>query len=201
MPEPSLFGIGKAQWEIINSFANWLAAIGTIAAVIVSLYLANRSMHKARLSVGLRILVGPGSTKPYPQYVVFNIVNVGERPLRITNIGWRTGLWKKRHALQLFEESMSSKLPVDLTQGETAQWFVPTTAPDEPWSSYFARGFLSQHPRIALRTLRGQAFSSLGHIFEAEPEPDLISKLREACAVVTAKGLTPGGGRIKSSSG
>jgi hypothetical protein len=39
MNEPSLFGIGKAQWELINSFSNWLSALGTIAAVVVSLYL------------------------------------------------------------------------------------------------------------------------------------------------------------------
>ncbi len=39
MAEPSLFGIGKAEWELINSFADWFAAAGTFAAAGVALYL------------------------------------------------------------------------------------------------------------------------------------------------------------------
>jgi hypothetical protein len=38
--EPTLFGIGKAEWELYNSLSKWLSAVVTTAAVIVSLYLA-----------------------------------------------------------------------------------------------------------------------------------------------------------------
>lgn len=194
MPEPSLFGVGKAQWEMINSFANWLSAIGTLAAVVVSLYLASRSTNKARLSVGIRIFIGPGSEAPYPEYVVFKIVNHGERPLRITQIGWKWGLWKKHYAVQLYEESLSARLPVDLAHAQEAQWFFPTTLRDgmEPWATYFGRTAMMPHYRIAIRTLRAQAFSSLGKAFVAKPESNLLDTLYKACAALPAETSTAG---------
>lgn len=197
MPEPTLFGIGKAQWEMINSFANWLAAVGTVAAVIVSLYLASRNTHKAQLSCGLRILIGPGSEEPYPEYVVFRVVNHGDRLLRVTQIGWRSGLWKKRYAIQLYEETMSSKLPVDLEHGQEAQWFIPTNVAGEPWPSYFSRAALLPHYRLACFTLRAQAHTSIGKIFEAKPEANLRSKLLQTCKAFP-KGTTAGPRRSKA---
>src|SRR5690348_7809500 len=126
MPEPTLFGIGKAEWELINSFANWLSAIGTLAAVIVSLWLAQRSAPKAKLSVGIRAIVGPGSREPFPEYIVFRLTNHGERPLVVTQIGWRWGwLFWKQHAAQLYEPKLGSKLPVELAHGQEASWFIP----------------------------------------------------------------------------
>ena len=49
--------MGKDTWEFINSFAPWLAAFGTVAAVIVSLYLA-RTDKRIRLAIyeGVRII-------------------------------------------------------------------------------------------------------------------------------------------------
>jgi len=188
MLEPSLFGIGKAQWELVNSFANWLSAIGTLAAVCVSLYLANRlSTPKAKVSVGLRIILGAGAKGPAPEYVVFRVVNTGERPLRITQIGWKLGLWKKRYAIQMYEASLSSTLPVDLAHGQEAQWFIPTAAREVPWPSYFAKGMLMPNYRSSCFTLRAQVFSSVGHVFKAKPEGPLLSKLREACEALAKK--------------
>ena len=71
MPEPTFLGVAKSTWDIVNGFANWLAAIGSIAAAVVALYIANRSARPtARLSVGHRISIGSGSTEPYPEYAV-----------------------------------------------------------------------------------------------------------------------------------
>ena len=122
MSEPSLFGFGKAQWDLVNGFANWFAAIGSFAAAAVALFIANRSAKPtATLSVGHRILIGPGSTKPYPEFAVFRIVNTGDRPIRIIQIGWRTGLFRKRFAVQMYEPMQSSTLPVDLTHADRRQ--------------------------------------------------------------------------------
>jgi hypothetical protein len=180
MPEPTLFGIGKAEWELYNSFANWIAAIGTVAAVWVSLHLANRvSRFKAKFSVGHRLVIQPG-VPDTPEYVVFRIVNTGERSLRITQIGWKVGLFRKRYAMQLYDEIQSSRLPVDLAYGQEAQWLVPLAAREEPWLQYFAKGMLLPHLTTSLLTLRAHAMTSVGHIFEARPEQDLIDQLREA---------------------
>lgn len=186
MAEPLLFGIGKSQWELINSFANWVAAFGTVAAVVVSLHLANRvARARAKVSVGIRIIVETGSKAPTPEFVVFRVVNSGERPIRITQIGWKVGLWKKRYAVQLFEAALSSRLPTDLAHGQEAQWFVPMAAPEEPWLQYFAKGMLMPNYRVSCHTLRAQMFSSVGHVFEAKPESNLISRLRAACERLT----------------
>ena len=40
MNDPVFLGLSKAHWELFNSFSTWLSAIGTIAAVVVSLWLA-----------------------------------------------------------------------------------------------------------------------------------------------------------------
>lgn len=180
--DPSLFGIDKAKWELINSFANWFAAIGSFTAAGAALYIANRAARpNARVSVGHRIVVVPGSQKPYPEFAVFRIVNTGDRPIRISQIGWRTGLFRKRFAVQLYEPIQSSSLPVELSHGQEASWMVPLGAREEPWLDYFAKGMLSPHHRVALWTIRAQFFSSVGYIFEAKPEESLMRPLREAC--------------------
>jgi hypothetical protein len=187
MADPSLFGIGKAQWDLINGFANWFAAIGSFAAAAVALYIANRAAKpSARVNVGHRIIIGGGVTKPYPEYVVFKIVNTGDRPIQISQIGWKTGLTRKRHAIQLYEPTQSSPLPVALSHGQEASWMVPLSAREEPWLDYFAKGFLSGRQRVALWTLRAQFFTSTGHIFETRPEDGLIKQLRAARDKVAA---------------
>jgi len=183
MSEPSFFGIDKAQWEFINSFGNWLSAIGTLAAVWVSLYLANRiSTPKAKVTVGHRITVQLGLPGPYPEFVLFSIVNTGERIFHINQIGWRVRLWRKRFAVQLYDEKSSSPLPIELSHGQEAHWLVPLNADkDEPWLRYFAKGMLLPNTRTSCATLRAQFFTSVGHVFVAKPEAVLIDKLRAIC--------------------
>jgi hypothetical protein len=181
MPEPTLFGIGKAQWDLINGFANWFAAFGSFAAAFVALYIANRATRpSARVSVGHRIAIGGGLPKPV-EYVVFRIVNTGDRPIQVNQIGWRTGLFKKRHAVQLYDAAQSSPLPVSLSHGQEASWYVPLAAREEPWLEYFAKGLLSGNSRVALHTLRGQFFTSTGYLFQAKPEGTLRNLLEIAC--------------------
>jgi len=186
MPEPTFLGVAKSTWDIVNGFANWLAAIGSIAAAVVALYIANRSARPtARLSVGHRISIGSGSTEPYPEYAVFRIVNTGDRPIRIVQIGWTIRWPKHRAAVQLYEEALSSRLPVDLSHGQEATWFVPLNAREEHWTEYFAKGMLMPHYRLSLWSLRAQAFSSVGFEFKAKPEHGLLSRLKDACKKVS----------------
>lgn len=181
--EPSLFGIDKSQWEIINGLANWLSAFGSIAAACVALYLANKSgKPSAAVRVGHRIIIaGDGSGPPYPEYVVFNIVNTGDRPIRVSQIGWRIGLFRKRYAVQLYDQHQSSRLPIELTHGQEASWFVPLQASEEPWTEYFAKGMLMPDHKTSLLTIRAQVFTSVGHVFEVRPEKNLLDHLEKAC--------------------
>lgn len=181
MTEPTILGITNSAWNVINGLANWFAAVGSIAAAAVALYIANRSSRpSAKLSIGHRI-VGPGSTKPYPEYVVFRVVNTGDRPIRIVQIGWSIRWPKRRAAIQMYEESISSPLPIDLSHGQEASWFIPLNAREEPWIESFFKGMLMPHPRLSLWSLRGKAFSSVGFEFKSKPENNLLSLLRVAC--------------------
>lgn len=182
MPEPSFLGLSKSHWDLFNGFANWFAAIGSFAAAVVALYIANRSSKPtARVMVGHRIIIGPGSTKPYPEFAVFRIVNTGDRPIRVIQLGWRVGLFRKRFAVQMYEASQSSPLPVELSHGQEAQWFIPLSATEGQWPDYFSERMLMPYYRTAIWTLRAQVFSSVGYIFESRPEEGLLKRLRGAC--------------------
>ena len=185
MLDPTFIGITKSTWDIVNGFANWLAAIGSIAAAVVALYIANRSTRPAaRFSVGHRKIIEPGSTKPCPEYVVFRIVNTGDRPIRIVQIGWSIRWPKRCDAVQMYEKTLSSCLPVDLSHGQEATWFIPLNACDESWVVRFAKGMLMPHYRLSLWSLRAQAFSSVGFVFKVKPEANLLSRLEATCEKV-----------------
>ena len=81
-----------SKWAAIGQI---VGALGTFAAVITSLYLSRRS-EKPRLKVdaGVRMLIGHGSKKPYPEYISITVRNVGTQTAHVTQFGWRTGLWK-----------------------------------------------------------------------------------------------------------
>jgi hypothetical protein len=143
MTDPTLFGIGKAEWELYNSFSNWLSALATLAAVLVSLHLARRAgIPRATVSVGHRLIITPGEKRKPPEVIVFRIVNTGDRTIRVTNIGWRVGLHKRRHALQLYDERQSSPMPIELAHGQEAQWTVPLDIQPEPWLESFTKRML-----------------------------------------------------------
>ena len=60
----------RATWEFINSFSPWLSAFGTIAAVVIALYLARVDKRvRLEVSAGIRLMVTPGSPGPHPEYL------------------------------------------------------------------------------------------------------------------------------------
>lgn len=181
MTDPTLFGIGKADWELYNSFSNWLSALATLAAVLVSLHLARRAGRpRATVSVGHRLIITPGDKRKPPEVIVFSIVNTGDRTIRVTNIGWRVGLYKRRHALQLYDERQSSPMPIELAHGQEAQWTVPLDIQPEPWLESFANKMLMPNLRLSCATLRAQFHTSVGEVFMTKPEISLVKMLRKA---------------------
>ena len=177
-----MIGLSKTDWEFINTFAGWVSGVGTFIAVVVALYIANRSIRpKANAWTGHRITIGPGGNEPYPEFLVFGIANKGERPITVSQIGWKVGMINKRYAIQLYDKSMSSKLPIKLDYGEEATWYVPLNLRDKPWIEDFANGMLMPRYKISCFTLRAQFFSSIGHIFTVRPERNLIVKFKGAC--------------------
>ncbi len=190
MPEPSFLGIAKHQWELINSFSSWASAFGSLVAASVALHLANRAPRpSARVAVGRR-LAFPAEKETPIEYICFSIVNLGDRPIRVTSIGWRTGIFRKRYMTQGFEPSVSAALPLVLSHGQEAQWMTPVIRREESWDRRFAKKFLlggyrgpfrKFHALASCASLRATFRVSVGAVFYATPEPNLMKRLRRAC--------------------
>jgi hypothetical protein len=171
----------KETWKFINTFAPWLSAIGTIAAVWVSLYLARQERMKLYVGAGHRLIFTPGQKGPHSEYIVIHIVNIGNREAQITNIGWKVGFFKKQrqYAIQVIEpDGLSSPLPVLLRYGEQANYYIPLGG-ERKWLEGFIKGFYKHHPKSRVKHTKIQISTSLGKTFESTIEKGLQNKIFE----------------------
>lgn len=173
--------LDQDTWKFINTFAPWLSAIGTLSAVALSLYLARRDKNiRLEVSAGHRIVVGPGSQEPYPEYLSIYVVNVGHRDAQITNIGWKVGVFRKHHAVQsTINDGISSTIPVRLKDGEEAKFLIPLNM-ETNWLREFGEKMLYPLPWLQARSIKIQAFTSVGDTFEARIEKSLRQKILKA---------------------
>lgn len=172
--------MSQESWLFINSFAPWLSAVGTIAAVLATVYFAWRS-HRIRLEVsaGHRLLVGPSTPKPFPELLAIKVVNTGYRNVNITNIGWKVGLFKKQYAVQKIDSNMtSSTLPVLLKEGEEVNYHIPIDH-NNNWLENFSKDMLKPYPRLNIHFVKVWVSTSVGTNFESNIEPSLKGKLVE----------------------
>lgn len=176
------FIFNKDTWEFINSFAPWLSAIGTILAVIVSLYLARRDkLIKLKVSAGHRLFISPGMRGQYPEFLYISVVNKGFQEAQLTNIGWKIGLFKKQHAIQsiIQNDGISSSMPIRLKNGEEAKYFIPLNE-ETNWINNFVEQFLKSNHRRRINHIRIQAFTSIDKVFESKIDKSLKKKILEA---------------------
>ena len=91
--------------DLLTIVGIWFSGIGTFLASGVALWIASQPRRmKLRASVGLRSIVQPrkGLIK---ELIAFNVTNLGERPVTIPNVGWRTGRARRRqHAVVMTHE-------------------------------------------------------------------------------------------------
>lgn len=176
-----LLGLSKDHWEIINGFANWLAAIGTITAVVVSLYLArNGSRPKAKLSVFPIVVVGLNAscTETRTGYIDMRAVNSGDREFKVVSIGWRMGKRKKvKFFMQNFSLDASSPLPIRLSHGEYANWRALVET-QQNWYASIAEQFESNW-HAELKSLRFIMSTSIGDEFVCVPDGKIIQRIQE----------------------
>jgi hypothetical protein len=90
----NFLGIDKEHWDFLNSFANWVSAVGTVSAVVVSLWI---SLRQGRVALAV-----DAGTMDYTQsiegqqistssYVAVRVFNEGQAPAQVTGIGWAYG--------------------------------------------------------------------------------------------------------------
>ena len=158
-------------WKFFNSFAPWFSAIGSLSAVILALYLSRQDKRvRLDVSVGHRVLITPGLNEPRPDYLAIKIVNIGHREVQISNLTWKTGVFKKSYGVQLIgKDVLSSPLPVRLKDGEEANYFVELDQNDD-WINKFIQDYLPNFPSLRLRFIRFRVHTSIGKYFSSKLE-------------------------------
>jgi hypothetical protein len=162
--------------QIANTVGTWLAGIGTVAAVITSLWFSRRE-NKIKLAVKVShsqiITRGQQST---PDCLFIHAVNTGVRPANITGFGWFVGRFKnKQHFVQLLGDSGSDAVPKMLNEGEEGNFFIRLARDENPtgWIDKFIADVLQPNPRKQIKTLRLMAYTSVGQNFKAKIDSNL----------------------------
>lgn len=122
----------KEMWEFINSFAQWPAALGTIAAVVVALHLARRDESiRLQVTCGIVTMLQEGGSPDHGrEFLSIRITNVGRRPATVNSVGWQTGWGKRRWPIKRLRRRSyfwipprnvyTQQLPTTLSDGQTA---------------------------------------------------------------------------------
>ena len=111
--------------QLWNAIGTWVAGIATLAAVLVSLWLANHS-KRVRLKINLSMMVSfIGDGSPGQRFVGFTVANISERSVTISSICWQVGKKKEmRHAYQPLDDN---QIPRQISYGESALFTVSLT--------------------------------------------------------------------------
>ncbi len=166
-------------WQFINSFAPWLAAIGTVAAVITSLYIALRQERiKIKVRATLQILLvqgeGPGHGA---EYIGFDVTNLGGRTATVTHLFWRTGIFKKRQYVWIPPENpFSGQIPAKLEDGDRVSFMLEVDTFDS-YAKEHMKEALSGWGSLKPRFVRAGVLTSTGGRFESRVGKDLRDHL------------------------
>jgi hypothetical protein len=168
-------------WGIIGT---WVASIGTVSAVIISLLLAyNKGKLKLKVTAGHRLIVTPGFDSR-PEYCCINVVNTVDRPAKITSVGWQTGSFKnKKFFLQIFGTPGFDDVPKVLHEGEEANFKVPLRLKgnDEDWIVRLPMSLVGDEGKIRhIKKLKVVLATSVGQMFRTRVEDNLVKKLLES---------------------
>ncbi len=170
-------------WGVIGT---WVASIGTVAAVITSLWLAShQNSIKLKVSAGERIMIRPGSSAT-PQFCAIYVANIGMRPARITNISWEVGKRKgKKYLMQTFGFPGYDDVPKNLQEGEQANFMIPFNfnGDETDWIKAFPKYVVGNDDPKLLKTLTLKIHTSVGATYSARAEEGLINSLIESYEV------------------
>jgi hypothetical protein len=141
--------------QMLEIAGSWLSGIGTLAAVIVSLWLAHEErVVRLKVLAGHRLIMEAGKTGT-KDYLVVSVKNVGFRPATITGFGWQIGFFRKQHCSQLPIPgcSLSTPLPATLTDGQEAKFFIPLDETTD-WLENWREPFKGRFGKLRLWSMR-----------------------------------------------
>ncbi len=189
MNDSTIFGVSPQKWEIINGFANWLSAIGTLAAVLVTLWLVRRQ-DRPRLKVFASVSsVWFAKNSPKNRkYLIITAVNIADRPASIRYLSLKFGLLRKEGVEAPPDPEISSSLPTEITYGQEAKWYIPLETNDRKWLNEVADYLMSQRPRVRVGVVSVYAQTTVGYKIKAKTGGSVARAFKNACKVIKQNG-------------
>ena len=165
-------------WGVIGT---WVASIGTVSAVVASLWLAYRQNKiDLKISAGLRVAVTPGNSET-EDYCLISVVNVGSRTVKLSGIGWEAGWFRKKISLyQKADLPEGDTIPKQLYEGEDATFLIPFKQPigDGFWIDSIANKLSESNPK-KLNSLKVVIATSAGQTFKVKVEKEFVKEMKK----------------------
>lgn len=121
--------------ETVNIICNIFTSLGTVGAVIISLYFSFRSNNpKPKIKVCAKSIVYQtfnSETNKYDDgqhYAYIEVCNLGLFPMGINCFLWRTGLFKKEYHYQspsAFDRNISYQDHPTISYGQDVSYYIP----------------------------------------------------------------------------
>lgn len=174
---------------LFSAIGGWVSGIGTLIAVVTSLYLANRKTKvRVACDVGERIIVTPGAQGENAQQpgIAIVVTNLTAMPVKLTSIGWSCGKswastdWyrrKKCYWHQMLGDADSDNLPKRIEYGEQGFFWISLINKEESWFQKFAQDMKDKGANP--RNLKLSIATSSGGRFYFQPDKDLIKKFTD----------------------
>lgn len=185
--------MGEAElfWTKVAALGQVGGAVATLAAVIVSLWIALRGHRpRIRLVVGERLIFGALPEEGL-RVLMFSVINAGQRPVHVSGLGWRTG-WvrsgprflRSQVAVQVTGSIPYGKPPpYELQPGaEQSSYALMESVLDNTRKMSGHPLFARAWPLLGMRRtrIRGYVFTADGYSFLVEAEKTLAIKLAAA---------------------
>ena len=185
----TFLGLTPQEWEIVNGFANWLAALGTIAAVVVALWLAYRQ-DKPRLilQADISLVWVEKGTEKNREYLSVRAINVGDKPVTITRLSIRFGLFRKLWvAMPIPDQAVSSPFPTEITYGQEAEWLIPLEKNHFKWCENVAKFLADSRHGTRIHFASVYATTTTGRMLRAQSGSSVASAFNKALKNVDSK--------------
>ena len=167
------------DWNLINSVSGLLTAIGTLGAVIVSLWLALRDTRvRLRVDAGIaKILLERQiyeRVSQEPDFVIITVTNIGRRVVTVTGLIWKSRLIRSRVVFQMPGEApLSAQIPARLQDGDQVSFSVPLEVLASAKQSALFKGLIPRPRWLTVRFLRMLVRTSTGEFVSAPLDKEL----------------------------
>jgi hypothetical protein len=176
--------ISEHALAIIDTVTNAVAAVGTVGAVVVALFLARRdSRVRIRVINGIYNLASVGQTiGSAPRVIRVSATNIGFRAARVEGVFWQLGRWRWRRRFVTLVPSAfpgSTPTPAKLEYGDEALFLFPLASFPKDAQQLMHDLQAARFRRLAVGRLRVGVYTSAGHEYTAPIDFTLRKWLRE----------------------